>query len=93
MNAVPGMSPRINAIYLTLTIKQKKLGKKFGVLICIVAVILQVALAYNSNAGMVSGHTLRWCVIARGMYVAFAFHKVCDAMIELFMIHIEKSKR
>jgi peptidoglycan/LPS O-acetylase OafA/YrhL len=54
-------------------IKQKKISKNVGVVFFIVAVILQAIFAYTTDFGMVAGHTLSWCVIAIGMYVAGYF--------------------
>lgn len=54
-------------------IKQKKLGRSFGIASLVIAIMLQVILAYTTDIGMVAGHTLSWCVIAIGMYVAGYF--------------------
>lgn len=54
-------------------IKQKNLGRSFGITSFVIAVILQVILAHTTDIGMVAGHTLSWCVIAIGMYVTGYF--------------------
>lgn len=54
-------------------IKNKKTHGNVAALSIIGAIILQVVLAYSTDIGMVAGHTLSWCIIAVGMYVAGYF--------------------
>lgn len=54
-------------------IKSKKLNKVVAILYVVVAVVLQIILAYATDIGMVAGHTLSWCIIAIGMYVVGYF--------------------
>lgn len=54
-------------------IKQKSFGKNFWIAAFTIMVALQIILAYTTDIGMVLGHTLSWCVIAIGMYVAGYF--------------------
>lgn len=54
-------------------IKQRHFGKKFAIVVSVMAAILQIILAYTTDIGMVVGHTLSWCVIAIGMYVVGYF--------------------
>lgn len=54
-------------------IRQKALGRNIGIMVLLVAIFAQVILAYITDIGMVAGHTLSWCVIAIGMYVAGYF--------------------
>lgn len=54
-------------------IKNKNPNRNMVVLSLAGAIILQVVLAYTTDIGMVAGHTLSWCIIAVGMYVAGYF--------------------
>lgn len=54
-------------------IKQKSCNKKLGVVSIIIGIFLQIFFAYTTDIGMVAGHTLSWCMIAVGMYVAGYF--------------------
>lgn len=54
-------------------IRQKALGRNIGIMVLLAAIFAQVVLAYATDIGMVAGHTLSWCVIAIGMYVAGYF--------------------
>jgi peptidoglycan/LPS O-acetylase OafA/YrhL len=54
-------------------VKKKKISRNIGVVFLIVLVILQAIFAYATDIGMVAGHTLSWCIIAIGMYVAGYF--------------------
>lgn len=54
-------------------IKGKNPSKLVVIFSIIVAVVLQVLLAYTTDLGMVAGHSLSWCIIALGMYIAGYF--------------------
>ena len=56
-----------------LTKLPKSLSRNVGAIIFTALVIVQVILAYTTDIGMVSGHTLSWCMIVVGMYVARYF--------------------
>lgn len=50
-------------------IKQKNPSKNIGIFILVITIILQVVVAYTTDAGMVVGHTFSWCILAIGMYI------------------------
>lgn len=54
-------------------IKQKNIGRNVGIAVLVGAVLIQIILAYTTDMGMVAGHTLSWCMLAIGMYVAGYF--------------------
>lgn len=59
-------------------IKQKDFSRNIVSLTLVIAIPVQIILAYTTNIGMVAGHTLSWCVIALGMYALgyFAGNKI-----------------
>lgn len=50
-------------------LKQQKYSKKFWFIVGISTMAVQVILAYGTDAGMIAGHTLSWCILAVGMYI------------------------
>lgn len=54
-------------------VKQKNLGRNVGMTALGIGVLVQILLAYTTDIGMVAHHTLSWCVLAVGMYVAGYF--------------------
>lgn len=54
-------------------IRKKNPTKGVGIVTLVCAMIIQAVLAYTTDIGMVGGHTLSWCTIAVGMYVAGYF--------------------
>lgn len=54
-------------------VKQEKMGKNVGISILLIGVLVQILLAYATDIGMVANHTLSWCVLAVGMYIAGYF--------------------
>ena len=54
-------------------IKQKNIGRNVGIAVLVGSVLIQIILSYATDIGMVAGHTLSWCILAVGMYVAGYF--------------------
>lgn len=54
-------------------IRNKNLGKVYGIIILMCFIGTQVFLAYFTDKGMVGGHTFSWCIIAIAMYIVGYF--------------------
>ncbi len=53
---------------LLYKLKKTKISRVVKVLIIALIIIIQIALAYITDIGMVYGHKLSWCIIAIGVY-------------------------
>ncbi len=54
-------------------VKAQKPKKIIAIMTLAIAFPLQIVLAYSTNIGMTTGHSLSWCVIAIGVYIVGYF--------------------